>query len=362
MALITETKKIAALISTIRKKRDELASKKVTAGFDGFVDTIVRIVRSKAEATPVLFNHIKEFGEYILEKQAGSFSLEIEEISSKAGGNMPIMANALGRLGISVNCLGALGYPQTHPAFKEFPPRCRIYSFADPGTSTAFEFNDGKMMLAQMGALNKTGWNEIKNIIGIDTLIELYKECDMLCTLNWSEIDASTDIWKGLLKEVFAKLTGNKNQIAFFDLSDCSKRSAGSIKEVFELLLEFAQHTKLILSLNKNETRIVCSALYDEDPGKDLEGAGKKIFEKIGSGILLIHTSREALAFDKEGIVRTQSFFIQDPLVSTGAGDNFNAGFAAAQLLDLDIESSLLMANAVAALYVKSGVASSLTK
>ena len=88
----------------------------MTAGFDGFVDTVVKVIKSKPEQKPfVLFNWVKEFGNYILEKEGTSFSLELEEISSRRGGNMPITANALGRLGIRVNCIGALGYPQIHP-------------------------------------------------------------------------------------------------------------------------------------------------------------------------------------------------------------------------------------------------------
>ena len=54
-----------------------------------------------------------------------------------------------------------------------------------------------------MGSLNTLGWDKIKNIIGIDTLINLYKESDLLCIVNWSEIDASSDIWKGILKDCF---------------------------------------------------------------------------------------------------------------------------------------------------------------
>ena len=217
--------KKARLINAIQNSKAVLQSKKITAGFDGFIDTIARIIREKQDhQAPSLFITIKQFGEYILEKQGASFSLELEEKSIKLGGNMPIMANALGRLGISVNCIGALGYPQIHLVFNQLSSNCRLYSFAEPGTATAYEFNDGKMMMAQMGAINTSGWEKIKEAIGIETLIRLYSESNMICLLNWSEIDVSTDIWKGLLKDVLSKYSADKKQIAFFDLSDCSKR------------------------------------------------------------------------------------------------------------------------------------------
>src|SRR5438552_3708424 len=104
--------KIAYLSAYVKDNGAILKSKKVTAGFDGFIDTIVRIIKTKQEQKlPVLFTTIKEFGDYILEKQGSSFSLETEQPDNKPGGNMPLMANTLGQLGVHVNCVGAFGYP-----------------------------------------------------------------------------------------------------------------------------------------------------------------------------------------------------------------------------------------------------------
>ena len=47
--------------------------------------------------------------------------------------------------------------------------------------------------------------------------------------------------------------------------------------------------------------------------------------------------------------------FIPVIQISTGAGDNFNAGFCTAQLLQLDIEESLWLANAFSGHYVRTG-------
>jgi hypothetical protein len=352
-----ESEKLSLLIARIKKDSAALASKKATAGFDGFVDTIVRIIKKKPEKKPLIYlNRVKEFGNYILEKEGSNFSLELDEISSKPGGNMPITANALGKLGIQVNCIGALGYPQTHPVFNNFSSNCRPYSFAEPGTSTAIEFNDGKIMLYQMGLQNNMGWDKIKETIGIDTLKELYKESDLLCFVNWSEIDASPDIWKGIFRDVFPKLSiQGEKKLSLIDLSDCSKRSNEAIEEMLAQLEKFAQHTKLILSLNKNEAQWIYKVIY-KNSEKDLEELGVKIFEKLKPAILLLHSSKQTIAIKQEDVFRQDSFFIKNPQLSTGAGDNFNAGFAAAQLMKWDPALSLLFANNVAALYVKTGI------
>jgi hypothetical protein len=60
----------------------------------------------------------------------------------------------------------------SHPAFKPLSSNCQLYSFANPGTSTAVEFQDGKMILGMMDSLHNAGWDAIKNIIGLDTLVK----------------------------------------------------------------------------------------------------------------------------------------------------------------------------------------------
>ena len=352
--------KKAYLINILKDKAGMLQQKRITAGFDGFIDTIVKVIKEKHQHNPsTLFSTIEEFGNYIVEKKGASLSLEIEERSSKLGGNMPIMANALGQLDITVNCVGALGHPQIHPVFKNFPSTCHFYSFVDPGTATAFEFNDGKIMMAQMAELNSFGWDKLKTKIDINTLVSLYQQSDLLCLLNWSEIDASTDIWKGLLKNVLSQYS-HKNQIAFFDLSDCSKRSNGSITEALQLLQEFAKHSKVILSLNKNEAGIIYKTLFDTESKQDLFDTGRDVFEKSGIHTLVLHSAKEVAAFNDKESVSVKSFFVSDPKISTGAGDNFNAGFCTAQLLELDLESSAILANAVSGYYVRTGASAQL--
>ena len=349
--------KIAALSDLLKKNQTALNSKTVTAGFDGFVDTNIKIIKTKSEKQQQeFFNKIGELGNYILQKKAGSFSLEFEEMGVKTGGNMPIMSNAMGVLGLNVNCVGAFGYPLIHPAFNTFSPNCSIQSFADPGTATAIELNDGKIILAQMAALNKKGWNSIKKIIGIQKLVQMFQQSQLLCMVNWSEIDTSTSIWKGVLKDVLpAYDTAQRNQTAFFDLSDCSKRSNASIKEALSLIQKFSRHAKVVLGLNQNEASLVYKALHQKSSNKDLLYKGSKIFDSLGIETLVVHSSKEATGFTKDGCISAKGFHISNPKISTGAGDNFNAGFCTAHLLNLGMDHCLIFAHAVAALYVQKG-------
>lgn len=343
-------KLLPKLIAALEENKSVLPQKKVTAGFDGFVDTIVRIIKDKKPGRdPSFFKTIKQFGNYINDKSGASFSLEIDEISSRIGGNMPIMANALGHLGMKVNCVGALD----HPVFANLSPNCKPYSFGIPGTSTAYEFNDGKILLGNNGGLNMAGWEVIKNKIGLNTLINLYNRSDLSCFVNWSEIDASTDTWKGLLQDVFPQL--QKKQLSFFDLSDCSKRNTATIQEAMKLLKEFSKYSQVTLGLNHNESRLVYEALFEKKAPKEFIRSGEKLYEKLGIETLILHAAKESIGYSKEGIKMAKTFFVKKPTISTGAGDNFNAGFCTATLLSLDMELSLMLANAVAGSYVSTG-------
>ena len=346
---------IESLLSRLEKAEHVLATKKVTAGFDGFVDTIVRIVKKKKQGkSPSYFRTKEQFGEYIIEKEGSSFSLELEEKSSRIGGNMPILSHALGTLGAQVNCIGALGYPKTAPIFKKLSPRCHIYSFADPGISTALEFEDGKILLGQMGELNRLGWKDVKDKLGLDSIVSLFKESQLLCMVNWSEILMSTDVWKGLLQDVFPKLQG-MSQAVFIDLSDCSQRSNESILEALYLIREISKNRRVVLGLNRNEANRLYETLYEKKSKKELLPLTEKLFSKLDVDVLVVHSSAEAIAFDDKQSYQFDTFYIENPAILTGAGDNFNAGFCTAQLLDLDPGLSIILGHAVAASFVQKG-------
>jgi len=343
------------LVTLIKNRAHELSAKTVTLGFDGFIDSVGKVIRYKDHENPVsYFETPHAFGEYIVAKGEKNLSIELETLTTKLGGNMPIMANAIAHLGPLVSCVGPLGYPDIHPVFRQMSSNCQLYSFANPGLSKVLEFKNGKIMLAEMGELNSIEWNFLKEKIGIKTLLELFTTSDLISILNWSELDNSTAIWKGLLTDILPRSSPSKRPIGFFDLSDCSKRPESAIHEAMDLLNAFAEYWDVMLSLNLNEAAIVHSVLTQEK-GKEenVEKMCEEIFAKLNIHTVIIHSSKQAVARDTS-FHKRKTDFIKEPMISSGSGDNFNAGFCVGKLLNLETGMSLALGHAASSLYMQS--------
>jgi hypothetical protein len=340
-----------------------LAAKKIAAGFDGFVDSVVRVVNFKTEENgPVYFNTINEFGNYISAKSGSGSSLESHEQVLKLGGNMPIMANAMAQMGCYINCVGAFGTPTVVPAFAQMHARCSLYSYTNPGFTTAMEFTDGKIMLAQMTDLNYADWSSIRDAIGLNQLKDIYADADLVCLVNWSEPDHSNHMWQGLINDVLTHQPKQPQRRFFFDLSDCSKRPSTAIASAIQLIQQFTAFGKVILSLNRNEAGILYKTLFNTAAPDELKVTGDKLFTALNIHTLIIHNSKLSAAWDAEGMYESQPVYIAEPRFSTGAGDNFNAGYCIATLLGLNAELSLIVANATSNRYITTGISPGLAE
>ena len=353
--------KIQGIVEGICKSMNSLDCVKAVVGFDGFVDCILRVVKNKeVTGKSQYFESMREFGEYLIDKSGKSCSLELNEVATKIGGNMPIMANTLGSLGIKTDCIGAMGYPDVDPLFKTMSGSCTLHTIAKPGYTTALEFNDGKVMLGQMDSLNRLTWDMVKDYLGMENIRNMFLKSNLICMVNWSELDCTTSIWEGILEDVMPHHTPNKNQIMFFDLSDCSKRSRKEILQALELIKRFSTNFKVVFGLNENEARLVYNALKDNADTCDIGLIGDTIYSAMGIDVIVIHPVKCSMAWTASGIFKAQTLFVNKPKISTGGGDNFNAGLCAGLLMGLDPEASLIMANSTSAYYVKNGCSPSL--
>jgi hypothetical protein len=342
------------VIDHIKENLKELSAKEATVGIDAFIDKIQNEVESKSPKNEYFyFNDIAKFGSHIVSKGGKSCGVEVCQKFTKLGGCAPTMSNALGALSLKVNCVAALGYPEIDPLFKTLSPNCTLYTIGNPGYTTALEFDDGKVMLVQKDYLHKIDWEVMKNMIGLDKLKHFFFNSNLIGLVDWNNMTHCNNIFKGILEEVLPEHTLNKSQLMFFDLADFSEKSREDILKVVELMNKFNKHYKVILSLNEVEAALLYRALYPEICQMDLKAMGQVIFEALEIDGIVVHTLNTSIAWDKNGAAEVPSLYVKRPKLSTGAGDNFNAGLCLGQLIGLNFEESLYIANATTGYYVR---------
>jgi sugar/nucleoside kinase (ribokinase family) len=342
------------LVTQVAMRLEETASMRrgtATIGFDGFTDTIVRVVRGyEPDRTPVHFRNKHDFGQEIVDLGLGNSSFGLTKVTTKMGGNAPNTAHALGRLGIRVNCVGMLGSPGINDLFKAIDPNCNLLSYAEPTHSTALEFEDGKLLLSSDEILTTANWLVVRDAIGLENLIALYAASDIVGFANWGEIEHATDIWEGIEREVLTALPQDRRRIVFFDLADPSRRDR-DFDRLAALIARVTAHHETIMCLNRNEATAI-ARMMSLAPGSSLEALGDAIFAQLGVNTLLIREPRQAMAWTSAGRARVDTFHTATPRISTGGGDNFNAGYCFARLAGFDLHAALTVASAVAGLYV----------
>ena len=115
----------AAIASAVAKKLRQFGEivhdYSVMIGFDGFIDSIIRVVDQRGDPEHFLpIETIEQFGRKILNAAGHSGNFELVTVHRKQGGNGPIMANAMAKAGFMVTYVGCLGHPKIDPVFESF--------------------------------------------------------------------------------------------------------------------------------------------------------------------------------------------------------------------------------------------------
>ena len=339
----------------------------VMLGFDGFVDSIIRVVakrHDKDHYEPLAT--IAEFGQRIAAAAGQSANFELVTRQRKLGGNGPIMANALAQIGLPVTYIGALGAPQIDPVFQDFSSRATVHSILDMGATDALEFDDGKLMLGKIEHLGELDYPLILKTIGQEKFTDIIQRSRLLAMLNWTMLPAMGTIFEALIDQILPAVgpdTQAGPRIIFIDLADPAKRTREDLLVALEQIVRMSRQARVILGMNLAESLQVASALDIDVPAQPVEGIEQiatEVRKKLALHAVVVHprTGAAAAVADERGDVQCSAFqgpFVRNPLLSTGAGDNFNAGFCLGCLADLNIQQALCAGTAASGYYVRNG-------
>lgn len=346
-------------LEEVRARAGDASQKLAVVGLDGFVDTIVTPVAlrtGQGEAfTPI--GTIGEFGRRILAAAGKSTNIEFYPRMDKLGGNGPIMANALLSHGLHLMYIGALGRGAVHPVFQDMARRAEVVSLCDPSTTTAVEFQDGKLMLGQMRSLDEITYDRIVACMGAPALERVLGAADLVALVNWTMIPNMTAIFERLGSDVLSKLPA-RERIFFFDLADPEKRAAADLLLALRTIARFERFGRVTLGLNLKEAQQVSGALDLEPVGDDetsLRRMTALLRERLDLSCVVIHPKESAACATRDGTAWVPGPYTTQPLITTGAGDHFNAGFSTGQLLGLPPESCLATGVCTSGHYVRTG-------
>jgi sugar/nucleoside kinase (ribokinase family) len=149
---------------------------------------------------------------------------------------------------------------------------------------------------------------------------------------------------------------GPEQKILFFDLADPEKRSKKDILHALSLIKQFGTHFKVVLGLNKKEACEIAEIIgyeVDDYDKQDLRLLNRWIRDYLSIFCCVIHPVKEACAGLEDGYFYVSGPYCEKPVMTTGAGDNFNAGFLTGLLMGADIESCLLMGTVTSGYYVR---------
>ena len=333
----------------------DLKRKKVFIGADGFVDSIISVVEkryspSQYDAIPT----IDTMGKKIVAAAGRSANFELWVKLQKLGGNGPIMADAMANAGLGVSYVGMVGYPRVHQAFEPLAKKANVIGITDPGFTDALEFDDGKLLMGKYGGVNEITWKNLVERVGKAKLERMVRQSALIGMLNWTMLPYLSDLWKTLHKQMLKG--ARKDKIFFADLCDPAKRKPEDIVEALQVLSAMQKDVTVILGLNLSEAVQVARVLGFKDrtdAEREIEEMARDIRASLKIECVVIHPRASAAAATATESAWFAGPFVKKPRLSTGAGDNFNAGFCLGRLIGLNLAESLAAATGTSGYYVR---------
>ncbi|MGZ0710178.1 hypothetical protein ACWPKO_17760 [Coraliomargarita sp. W4R53] len=325
------------------------------AGFDGFIDTFIRLEQPSTMA---------ELGPKITAAAGIAASYPAQHNGDKFGGNGPLLASALHGIHdgqIDLTYIGAMGRDSILPIFEEAlaTKTSRLCSLAEPAHSDCLEFDDGKVMLCDMRSCSEITWERMLQIVGAEQLDELLINSDFIGAVNWGKLPNVGEIWNNISARL-KQLGVEKKKLPFFmDLAEFEQRPRKDLERLLLDLPAITEQCHTILSFNLKEAWQMGAYFGGDYSGKKSPEAVADLATFLKARIevdrIVIHPNDGAACASAAGTVYLPGPVVKTPLISTGAGDNFGAGCLSGTLLGLDDLGILLCGVCSSGYFVRTG-------
>ncbi|MFW9788466.1 MAG: carbohydrate kinase family protein [Candidatus Thorarchaeota archaeon] len=216
---------------------------------------------------------------------------------------------------------------------------------------TKYQGRSVNLMISDSGSASEFAFSDLT-----ENDLDVIMDSGIVALVNLNHNKLGAD----LAQELFQRIKDSSDSVTFLDMGDPSGNPG-----IVPKLVEHVIKTGLldVIGLNENEVGwIVQSLTEDKNRWKDLptkpdlwiEGA-QLIFSMSGVRVDL-HTPHYAATIDENDVTAVPAFAVESKVVC-GAGDAWNAGDVYGTLLSLTPRDRLILANAIASLYVSSSSA-----
>ena len=324
-------------------------------GFDGFIDTFVRLQTPPSMA---------EFGPKVTAAAGMAASYPARHLGDKFGGNGPLFAAALNDIHaglIDVTYIGALGHPGVLPIFQAAlgGKTKRLYTLGRAAQTTCLEFTDGKVMLNDMSACAEVTWERLLECVGQTALDEELQAARFISAVNWGKLPHAGEIWSQLAARLAQLGVPVKKVYYFMDLAEFETRPLADREDLLARMPAITRQCQTLLSFNLKEAwqmgEVFGGAYHGRKDADSVAELAAFLRSRIAVDRVIVHPNNGAACASAAGTVYVPGPFCREPLISTGAGDNFGAGCLAAALKGLDDASIALAGNCASGHFVRSG-------
>ncbi len=355
-------KALETIKNNLNSFKSAVINKSCFLGFDGYIDSLYSLVQSRNSAKKwTRMNSMKQFGELLVDV-AGS-SANIERVLKKRifGGFAPNTSRALSALGVKIFLVAALGIPNMNDFYKE-QEGVESISISNPGETLGLEFDDGKVMITDFAPILNIDWSTILKSVKREHLIQRLEKSNIMGFGHWALIPNLNDIWQHFLDDLFPSISNLKEKIFFVDIADIRKRSRQDLLDLVKILQKIDQQVPVMLSANDLEAYFLSKVLdkvktfssYQENSTDYIDG-GKRLNTEINLSYLVIHSPHFATISTVEDHYWITEGFTSKPKFTVGAGDYFHSGTVLALSCNLTPPEAILMGNALAAIFVRTG-------
>jgi sugar/nucleoside kinase (ribokinase family) len=324
-------------------------------GFDGVVDTVRIAVDERHDADSFdRLSTLKALRDRLDEAIAAESSLLLkwQREGQRTGGHACHLSRVFNRLGADTTMVGTYGRPPQEPFETEFADS-KIYSIGTPGYCDAVEFDDGKLMLTETSDAAGLNWERLQDRIDPETLAEHIDGADVLGVGYWTVTTALPELVANTVEETW-DLQESPPERVFFDPGDVHNLSEETVREGASKLARTTETVPVTVSANRSETEGLVSVL-DGSVANSLYENAERALEGLGVDRFVAHSPSLSVTATATETVGVGVPNVENPAMTTSAGDHFNAGYILGHLAGLSLEATTVVANALAVEFVRTG-------